>query len=540
MKKKTIKLIALGISLLMTAGCFAGCGADKNEQASTEGSNVTLNGDKIYPIQSEDKLTYWMGSSTMWSHSFENFGDTPLGKAISENTGVNVEYIHPAQGQGEEQIQLLMASDELPDMVQHSWNNYPGGPDTAIKDEYILALNDVFEKYAPAVSAKLASNEVWDRQIKSDTGNYYAFPFMMEEGILQTAFGPMLRADWLRELNLEVPETIDEWEKVLQAFKDKGVEAPFIGNLSNTLQVFAPGFGVWPSYYQNDGKIVYGYAEPGFKELVTKLNDWYKKGLIYSDIATADGDSMRTKMLNDEAGSTIAWLGSGVGQWLTANADKVPDKFDVVGSKFPAMKKGENSEYSYMSSPVSMAQGTAINPKCPNVELAARFLDYGFTEEGHNLFNFGIEGESYEWVDRDGVKYPQYTDLIMKNPDGLAIGNAMGLYTRSCYNGIMVQDTRYMEQYYTTDQQKNAQKEWVKTNMGSHLLPQLYVEESKTERDAEITTNIKTYVEEMSLKFITGDEPIENFDKYLKQLESFGLSEAIAHRQDALDRYYAR
>lgn len=538
--KKSIKASAIIVATLMTLSSLAGCGPKTKQTSLNQGAEVKLNGDKIYPIQCEDTLTYWMDTASLWSHTYENFGDTPLGKKIAENTGIKVEYIHALAGQAAEQVQLLMASDELPDIVQHAWNNYPGGPDAAISDEYILNLNDVFEKYAPALMERLKSNENWNKQAKTDNGAYYSFPMLLEEGILQVAYGPMLRADWLRELNLETPTTISEWETVLRAFKNKGVESPFIGGLDATRQVFAPGFGIYVDWYQNDGKVVYGYAQPQYKEFLKTLNKWYNEGLIDSDIASIEGKILTSKMLNGQAGSAIAWLGSGVGQWLDANKELIPDKYDLVGAQYPALKKGENSEYSYMNSPVLLNVASAISTNCKNVELAARFLDYGYTEEGHNLFNFGIEGESYNWVDKDGEKYPQYTDFILKNPDGLTISNAMGLYMRSCYNGIMVQDERYMEQYYPYHQQTDAQKEWCKTNMGNHLLPQLYVLNEESEKDADIMASVKTYVDEMSIKFITGREPIEKFDEYLAQLEKFGLNEAIKFRQDALDRYNAR
>ena len=39
--------------------------------------------------------------------------------------------------------------------------------------------------------------------------------------------GPIIRADWLEELGLEVPQTIDDWTNVLTAFKEqKGAQAP--------------------------------------------------------------------------------------------------------------------------------------------------------------------------------------------------------------------------------------------------------------------------------------------------------------------------
>ena len=54
-------------------------------------------------------------------------------------------------------------------------------------------------------------------------------------------------------------------------------------------------------------------------------------------------------------------------------------------------------------------------------QLAAKVLDYGYSEKGRMLYNFGIEGESYEMVDA----YPKYTEKIINNPDGLSMTEAL-------------------------------------------------------------------------------------------------------------------
>ena len=77
-------------------------------------------------------------------------------------------------------------------------------------------------------------------------------------------------------------------------------------------------------------------------------------------------------------------------------------------------------------------------------------FDFGYTDEGHMLNNFGIEGVSYTMENGE----PVYTDEIMKNPEGLTMGQAMGKYMRSSYGGPFVQDERYLEQYYTCTEQK--------------------------------------------------------------------------------------
>ena len=432
----------------------------------------------------------------------------------------------------------MLASDDLTDIVQYNWGSYPGGPEAALKDQYIYKLNDIIESYMPGFKNKVNSNEAWKKDSKTDGGDFFSIPMLLEPGILQIAYGPALRSDILAKTGKQLPRTIEQWEEVLRAFKAIGVESPFIGNLDTTVQAFAPGFGVYVGWYKNGDDIVYGWTQPEMKNLLTTLNKWYKEGLIDQDLASIDNKKVQTAILNGDAASTLMWCGSGMGTYLNAEPDRT--KFDIAGVQYPAKAEGENSEYGHMAKATSISTGAAISNNCKNVELAARFMDYGFTEEGHNLYNFGIEGESYNWVDKNGEKYPQYTDLILNNPDGLSIGNAMGLYMRSCYNGLMVQDTRYMEQYYPTEQQKMAQEEWLKTNMSEHLLPNLYISTEDSDADANNMAAINTYVKESVLKFITGQESLDNFDKYVEQVEKFGLEESISFRQKAYERYLAR
>ena len=51
---------------------------------------------------------------------------------------------------------------------------------------------------------------------------------------------------------------------------------------------------------------------------------------------------------------------------------------------------------------------------------------------------------------------------------------------------------------------------------------------------------VNTYAEEMLLKFITGAEPLENFDKYSKDVMEYGLEEALKLYQAAMDRYLGK
>lgn len=529
-KKNMTALVALSMLLLFLTAC--GTGGRKKE--ADKGSPVKVNGDAIYPVECDDTLTFWTYLSPTVSSHYNSFGDTPLAKETEKRTGIKVKYEHPT-GNGEEQLQLLIASNDLPDMVGHSWNNYPGGPQMAIDEELILNLDDLLKSYAPALNKVLAENKSWDKHVKTDKGNYYSFPFLLQEGILQVFYGPIIRQDWLEKTGMQSPETIDEWEQVLTAFKNEcGARAPFTGNTAGLLTSFASGFNVFPDWYLNGDTVVYGPYDPNYKNLLIKMNDWYKKGLIDSDFSVITGQQINSNLLNGKSGVLIGYAGGTIGDNMQAGKD-IPG-FNLEGVKYPAPTKGGVAEYSRVASSVNMSAGVALSNNCKNPELAVRFLDYGFTEEGHNLYNFGIEGVSYNWENG----YPKYTDLILNNPDGWSITDAMGAYMKSAYNGVMIQDQRYIEQYYQLPQQKNAQKIWGETNMEKHLLPQLYVDVSVMDKDSEIMANVKTYVDEMTLRFINGAESFDKYDKYLEELKKFGIEDAIKFRQDAYKVFLKR
>ena len=53
-------------------------------------------------------------------------------------------------------------------------------------------------------------------------------------------------------------------------------------------------------------------------------------------------------------------------------------------------------------------------------------------------------------------------------------------------------------------------------------------------------TDINTYRTEMTYKFITGQESLDNFDAFVEQIKSQDIEDAIEIQQAALDRYNAR
>lgn len=69
---------------------------------------------------------------------------------------------------------------------------------------------------------------------------------------------------------------------------------------------------------------------------------------------------------------------------------------------------------------------------------------------------------------------------------------------------------------------------------------QLYIETEKSDSDSDIMAMVKTYVDEMTIKYITGKESFDNYDTFLAQLDEFGIKEAMENRQNAYKKYLNR
>ncbi|MBQ7901841.1 MAG: extracellular solute-binding protein [Clostridia bacterium] len=517
---KKIKLVALVAAVACAAAVFAGCGGNKDE-AQTSGST--------------NKVTYWASLSGNESQITSNRGETPFGKALMEKTGVEIEFQHPAQGQAAEKFNIMLATGNLPDIIEYSWvKSYPGGPDKALNDGIIQELD--LQNDAPNLNAYIQKNPDMEKFIKTDDGRFYGFPFIRGDEYLLTSAGPIVRQDWLDDLGLQVPETIDEWTTVLRAFKDeKGARAPLTIGISQIIN-YGPFIGAWDTFaglYVRDNKVVYGPMDDSFKDFLATMNEWYNEGLLDPDFASVDGATMQSNILNGISGATYGSCGSCIGIWMAAAPD---DKFNLTGAKYPVVNKGDKPQFGNYEFPVTGSKTAAITKNAKDKALCAKLLDFAYSEEGSMLFNFGIEGESYTMVDG----YPTYTEEITKNPDGLSMAVSLARYALSQDTGAFVQDKRYMEQYAQLPQQQAALVTWGDTDMKEHLMPNVSLTTEQQNELATVVENISTYMSEMISKFIMGVEPIENFDEFRSQLKQRGLDKYLEYEQQAYDRFMSR
>jgi len=531
--RKLIKIMS-GLTLL-----FFLLGSCSGEEADHQNAS---NESKLWQASNNDtelpQLSYWSELNGNASSVKARFENVPFFQEWQQRTGVKLTFIQPPANQATEAFNVMIASEQLPDMIEYEWNKFPGGPEKAIKDGVIFRLNEVLEQFAPNLMAYLAKHPELDQEIRTADGSYYFFPFIQADDKLRTYQGPLIRKDWLDELELDVPTTISDWEIVLRAFKEqKGVVAPltFLGLPSPLFGVengaFIGAFGIKKGFYIEEGQVMFGPMEEGYKAFLTLFRDWYGEGLIDRNIATVDSKTQDVSMVTGRSGASIWNIGAGIGTWLPYMREE-NEEVKIVPTPYPVLNKGDRPKFGQYNPAIGASGKVAISAKSDNIEAAVRMLDYGYGPEGHMLFNFGIEGKSY--VMKDG--YPYYTDLILNNADKLAPSQALAMYTRASYYGPFAQDVRYLEQYYLMPEQQEAFTIWGDTDAILYTLPVTPKTEQENSVLFSIMQNVNTYVDEMSIKFILGIEPIEAFDQYVKQLKTLNIEKAIEIHQTALDR----
>lgn len=527
------------VSLLLTSLLIGSLAAGCTNQGSTSESPSTTK------PNSPEKISYkyWSPLNPNAASVVKNLGEVEMYKELEKRTGIHADFSHPPQGSEKEQFNLLIASRDLPDLVEYDWITYPGGPEKAINDKVIIKLNDLIDKHAPNLKKYLNDHPESAKQVKTDSGTMYVIP-SLGIGKTNTFSGPLIRKDWLDELGLAVPETLDEWTKVLREFKaKKGVAAPYTTYIDKAdpskLNDFISGaFGVGRDFYLNNGQVKYGPMEPAYKEYLSFLRSWYKEGLIDPDFGANDKKTLDSKMTSGKSGAVFGFAGSSIGVYMKGGVEK-DAKYNLVGAQYPVLKKGDEPQFVNRDFNYRSKGSVAITTANKHPEEAVKWLDYLFSDEGHMLETFGVEGSSFKMENG----YPKYTDLIMKNPDKLAVSLAMTKYTRANYPSPgLINDDRYLEQFYELKQQKDAVQVWGKLegNANKTKMPLVSATQEESEQLAKIMAEVRTFSDEMYTKFIMGSESIDNFDQYVNQLKKMNIEKAIQLQQSAVERYNKR
>ncbi len=518
MLKRSLSVF-LTVSLLLTLG--AGFAAAEAPYAFPEGL----------------ELNYYLPLSDQAAAIISSFNENEAYKQKEEKTGVHVTFDSPPAGSWAEAFKLLIAGKDLPDIIEEgsgSLSDYPGGPDQAIADGVYIDLAPLIPLYAPNYN-KLLEDPEFRKEVTTDKGAIPAF-FCAHTAKEPAWSGPVVRLDWLKEQGLEIPVTLADWENMLIKFRDAyGCEAPLQLNVRGVPDYgeFVGAFDVAPGTFQIDGVVKYGPVEAGFRDYVTLMHKWYEEGLIDPEFPTRDGTSADALATTGRAGAWTGDYNNKLNTYISIVRKTGDEKYDLEAAPYPVREAGMVSHVRQTNFKNKLS-GAFITTSCKDVEAAMRWMDWNYSEEGMMLFNYGIEGLTYDVI--DGLPY--YSDFYNKNPDGIAPGHMSWKY-RTSY-GPYLRLFTMQRVHVPNPKTDNTYTVWESNGDNAYSLPMVtYTAEESSER-SRLLNEIKMYQEPMIAKFITGDEPLENFDAYLAHMKELGVDRVIEITQGALDRYIGR
>lgn len=555
--KKRILIVLLALSILLSA-CASNnqapsaspqdtAAAQPNDSAAApsasepsgqEASQEPVSG-ITYPLTGESlKLTYW--SSFSVGDYIDSYNSSYIIPAICEATGVNFSMIEVSRTIAAEQYGLMIASGSYPDTMGVN-DYYTGGIAQAYKDEVILDLTDLLPENAPDYWAYVQELDQGSLDALLTEGRHLSFS-NISDGATATSIGRgnITRKDWLDELNLDVPETLDEFTNLLYAIKTeydtdytyfiepdgviKYVYAAFDTQIIDLRNASDLG------YFINDGKVVSAYTSDGYKAYLEWFRGLFGDGLIDPDFFTDSRDYTGT-MTSIGIGRAGVWE-NGVDGMDEVVAYSTDPAFETVA--IPVIVKDKGAENTWVETTAKASSGEyCVTDACKNPELALKFWNYFFTDDGIILANYGVEGVSFDYKPDGSV---EYTNLIVNNPDmDLRISGDIYLPSKVPVYSIS-------QKFYVTYTEKQRQTiaTWSPVGSDEHTYPAgASLTANEAEQISQKVADCITFAEENLMGYLTCSIDLDDasWQNYVGILVSIGIDECLSVYQNAYDEY---
>jgi len=513
------------------------------------------------PITDEDvTLSYFFGfegttlnyvpGGTMEGHQVWSW--------LRENTGVNLDLTVVNKMNEWDQFNLVIASGDYPDILPAA--DYMAGVEAAYKEDIYMDLSDLLEENMPNYWKIVNS----DKKLLSDVqdgGKFLAIYAIKDQVANPSGTGTFIRMDWLEDLGLDVPETYEELTEVLRAFKnEKGAQEPMAlfntvnnqngllqGGFGSIAELSANGMGgdFGASFYQEDGKVIFGATAEGTRKYLSWLHELYTEGLIdfeamqnretnpFSDWnagRAADGSNGYI-FTNQPFGGEYSKMAASTYGDENCNWWPVPDVAETAGAHIPFYEE------------VSLIDMTslAITTQCDEVETALQFLDYGYSYEGSLLYNFGFQkgsGHDVETWDYDSDGEPVFDEAALLSV-AEATNIASGVISTKDLAGVVF-DRRLSFSF--DERELSCMETWSTNKSADNILGSMTTLTAEENTDASaIYSDIITYVGTAALQFINGDLDVDgsDWDTYVSTIDGMNIQGLTDIIQGAYDRAHS-
>ncbi len=432
-------------------------------------------------------------------------------------------------------------------------------PDIMVIDDYQLLKdlveNDMVEELTPYFDMCFSDriHDMYDSygedRFSSVTfnGKIYAVP---ETDIYSSANFIWLRGDWMDQLGLEPPETLDDVEEIIRQFilQDPGgngegntigllCDKQLIADTSNcfsVVPVFA-AFGAYPDMWvpQEDGTMEYGSVLPETKEALACLRDWYTEGILDREFLLRTVRNNAKLIQEGKSGSFFGW-------WWAPNSpleEAVRSNPEADWRPYLLSNDGEGGVNTYI--PYAAEKYVVVRKGYEHPELVPKVIsllyDYARYEdrdakEIEEYFTMGVDPSATPFV--VNCDYSDAIERVTKQIQAVLAGEK----ERDELNTVEKGYYDACESWLSGTEYRSS--DWAAYTSRITAVSLLldtevhYVNENYTHgfRDL-IPKELKEYENEYMLKIIMGQKALSAFDEMVQQWYARGGSRATREAQ---------
>ncbi|KEZ52461.1 extracellular solute-binding protein [Metabacillus indicus] len=539
--KKKMKLLLAGF---LAAAAMSGC-VSKDVSDTTEGVNANMEplGGYSEPVE----VSIGKGIDPNYKFNGEDTAENNVyTRWLKKEYNIHVKHEwEAASADYEQKVSLSIASNDLPDAMMVNESQLK----QMIKADQLADLSEVYKKAgAPRLKAIYDSNPGLLENVTYE-GKLYALP----ETTLPSAPMTWIRKDWLDELGLKEPKSLEDLKTIAKAFIDNKMGGENTVGIVGTAQggslystFLTSGdhsFNLSPLFFANDaypgiwvkdkdGQAVYGSTTPETKKTLGMLRDWYKEGLIDKELGLRK--SAQEVIVSGKAGIFF-------GPWHSPYSIQDAIKNDPKANWRPYLAPVDDSG-KFNSNETTGSQYIVVNKNFKNPEAIIKMLNIHVSEKA----------KSYEKEVADRQMTSQEIPLFIIAGHGDQLEYAVSSTQKHLAGEVELEEIdkiNYGFAYDLSAHAKNVKKEpydnydiqyWDKQGdeaFFSHVYAHLnggstfvnadinYVRSlatAKTKTMESRWANLSKLEDETFLKIIFGTAPLSEFDSFVKKWNKQG------------------
>ncbi|GLX67624.1 ABC transporter substrate-binding protein [Paenibacillus glycanilyticus] len=520
-KKWALSLLTAVMSVSLISACSSN---SSNKPSNNTGSSNTGTNESATKDPGTDPITI-----TFFDKNTGDKFDNEVAKEITKRTGVTIEIQQPT-GNPTEKLNLMLASDDLPDMIMFDRSSDLVAKYTEAGS--IIPLNELIDKYGPDV--KTMYGDVLNKTRYKDGNNYYLSNWYGLEH--EPVFGFNMRKDIVKELAPDkaeggVPFTQSEFKQLLTDYKAKYPQVdgkntiPLIMNGENwggTIGTFKGMFGLKP-YFEHDGQLQYDVKDPKYKDMILYMNDLYRSGLMDKEWAINKQQVWEQKLAT---GNVFSSTGA---YWDLGGANTILKKDKGDDSQLFAYKvvaDGVDPSATTYGGRSSLGwDAISITKKNKNPERTMQLINFLASEEGQYLLMWGVEGKDWDMKDGKHVPRPETLESLKNDSTNFIKQTGIRKWTWFIKNGPGQDGTPYdlVGRYERSPIDQMAIKNLSDTVFDTAIYDGLNPQGGTPEALAEQKINdIMKQAITKAIMASSADEASATFDKMLADMKSAG------------------